>query len=504
MKYSIAVLSFLLMCLGCSSDSGGGDTMMTPGGGQGGAAGGQGGSGGEGGGPPPAMQGGGSLPTDVADCERGCLSARQCDLDECFSDVAGRLVSLCTQACQSGDRAAYANLVGASCPDAGYQAQNLLGITNECTGQSSRCQECAAEEACINGACGVFTCTPDQFDNAGNDATSAEVIDAVDTVLVARSVCTGDEDWYSVNVPAGQNLFIDTVFVHGIGDVDVKVFDGADPAVQLYQSASATDNESLVIPPTNDDRTFLIQVFPFRDAQNTYELHLNFDVPLAICTTNAQCPMGEECNANACAPIPPCFSDDDCGFVTSKCDVGSGICYECLVTEDCPSGVCNNNECVDCIGDGDCEVGRCLENECVECVDNSDCQAGNVCLGSVCGPESCLDSLEPNNSEETAVPINAGSPYDVTICSDKDYYAFSMPQGQAFVVELTFLHGDGDIDATLKQGGETVVSAVSTDDNESLFVPARLAGGDYVLYVRRLGSGAEDRAPDQSYTVFVN
>ena len=113
LKYSIAVLSFLLICLGCSSDSGG-STMTTPGGGQGGAAGGQGGSGGEGGGPPPAMQGGGSLPTDVADCERGCL-CKTGDLEECFSDVAGRLVSLCTQACQSGDRGAFVNLVGASC-----------------------------------------------------------------------------------------------------------------------------------------------------------------------------------------------------------------------------------------------------------------------------------------------------------------------------------------------------------------------------------------------------
>ena len=76
------------------------------------------------------------------------------------------------------------------------------------------------------------------------------------------------------------------VFVHGIGDVDVKVFDGADPEVQLYQSASATDNESLVIPPTTAERSFLIQVFPFRDAQNTYELHLNL-CAIGDCTTTS-------------------------------------------------------------------------------------------------------------------------------------------------------------------------------------------------------------------------
>ena len=79
------------------------------------------------------------------------------------------------------------------------------------------------------------------------------------------------------------------------------------------------------------------------------------------------------------APIPPCF-DEDCGFVTSKCDVGSGICYECQLRKTA-SGVCINNECVACLVDGDCEAGRCLETN-VECVDNSDCQTGNVC--SVC------------------------------------------------------------------------------------------------------------------------
>ena len=44
-------------------------------------------------------------------------------------------------------------------------------------------------------------CTPDQFDTAGNDAASAEEWMALHSTCCS-SVCTGDEDWYSVNVPA--------------------------------------------------------------------------------------------------------------------------------------------------------------------------------------------------------------------------------------------------------------------------------------------------------------
>jgi hypothetical protein len=510
LKNVFITILVLALCVACGGDEE--TTVANPGqggasGGNGGGTGGSSGNGGSGGvDQPMAMQGGGTLPTDVADCERGCLNARQCDLDKCYSDVAGRLISLCVQACQQGDRASFANLANGVCPDAGLQAQSLLGITNECIGETSRCAECPIEgDVCVDGACGIFTCAVDSFDNSGNDAASAEAVPAADTVLPGRTICLGDEDWYLLDIPAGQNLFVDVVFVHGLGDIDVKVFDAADPETQVYSSASATDNESLVIPATNAQRSLLLQVFPFREAENKYELHVNFDVPLAVCTSSAQCPMGQECTANACAPIPPCLSDEDCGFGSPKCDVGTGICYQCLVTEDCNSGVCSNNECVDCVGDGDCEVGRCLENECVECVGDADCMGGDICLGSVCGPAACLDNLEPNNTEETAVPINASTPYDgVYICNDKDYYSFSMPQGQPFVVNLTFIDELGDIDATLKQNDETVVSGVSTSDNEALFVPARLAGGDYILYVRRLGTASADLAPDQTYGMFID
>jgi hypothetical protein len=48
------------------------------------------------------------------------------------------------------------------------------------------------------------------------------------------------------------------------------------------------------------------------------------------------------------------------------------------------------------------------------------------------------------------------------------------------------------------------VTGVSTTDNETLFVPSRLAGGDYQLFVRRLGIGGGDLPSEQTYDMFIN
>ena len=155
MRTLVLFAALSLAIFGCSSDSP--SSMMGGGTGTGGAGaggsgtGGTGGSGGDGG-EMVAMPGGGSLPTNVADCERGCLSARQCDLDACFSDVAGRLITLCAQACQNGDPA-LAGLANGVCPDAGAQARSILGVTNECVGETSRCHnpDPEATEVCGEG-----------------------------------------------------------------------------------------------------------------------------------------------------------------------------------------------------------------------------------------------------------------------------------------------------------------------------------------------------------------
>lgn len=89
-----------------------------------------------------------------------------------------------------------------------------------------------------------------------------------------------------------------------------------------------------------------------------------------------------------------CVSDDDCSSPTSHCNVGTGICVECLneihcydgneCTEDSCSGyVCSNAQ----VENGTaCTSGTCCSGVCDVAAGNSDfhedCRTGPVCVGA--------------------------------------------------------------------------------------------------------------------------
>jgi hypothetical protein len=65
------------------------------------------------------------------------------------------------------------------------------------------------------------------------------------------------------------------------------------------------------------------------------------------CTVDADCQLGEVCEANECVPAPlECEVDGDCGVLE----------------------ICTDNECVavECKEDGDCELGACVAFVCVD------------------------------------------------------------------------------------------------------------------------------------------
>ncbi len=111
-----------------------------------------------------------------------------------------------------------------------------------------------------------------------------------------------------------------------------------------------------------------------------------------------------------------CTNDSHCGGTTPICDVRRAACVECLVNEQCASGLCNTdlNICTSgCANDGDCggTTPRCnlADNLCVACLASSDCSAGvcdvsvNVCVGCMtsndCAPTNVCD-----DGSKTCVP----------------------------------------------------------------------------------------------------
>ena len=95
------------------------------------------------------------------------------------------------------------------------------------------------------------------------------------------------------------------------------------------------------------------------------------------------------------------------------------------------------------------------------------------------------DQFEPNDTVEMPTPIGqvpAGA--QLNLCGGPDFYEVVLAAGGTVSVQVNFLHEAGDVDVRLygPDGMETVESAVSTDDNETLEYLSE-AGGKHVLEV---------------------
>ena len=67
-----------------------------------------------------------------------------------------------------------------------------------------------------------------------------------------------------------------------------------------------------------------------------------------------------------------CTKDDECeDSAKPRCDVGGGICVECLIDKDCK----------DVVGRPRCDAPTA---RCVECLVDGDCSDGQHCKASVC------------------------------------------------------------------------------------------------------------------------
>ncbi len=88
----------------------------------------------------------------------------------------------------------------------------------------------------------------------------------------ALMVCQDEDDWFAVDVAAGQSLTVDLFFADDEGDVDLRV---TDPDGATTQSLSVSDDESVTIDPTVAG-THLIRVNLYSDAGtvwgNEYDL----------------------------------------------------------------------------------------------------------------------------------------------------------------------------------------------------------------------------------------
>ena len=128
----------------------------------------------------------------------------------------------------------------------------------------------------------AIECEADGFDaaNPNNDALTATGVADGNTVGVQYGdlrICDGDEDWYRIDLEAGDGLEVDVAFDHAEGDIDVamhKAIGGGELQV-VDTSVGITSTETVYERRATENATYYIRVYRFRRGVSDYTMTVN-------------------------------------------------------------------------------------------------------------------------------------------------------------------------------------------------------------------------------------
>jgi len=330
------------------------------------------------------------------------------------------------------------------------------------------------------------TCTDDAREDNDNRQQAAAITDGA----ISGQICSGDEDWFAIQVDAGGSMLAELSFNGANGDLDLDVVGPS--GMTLGSSANNTGGtESVEIDPAPRSGTYLIRVYSTRGSELAYNLE--------VITVGSGCADdGNEDNddrANATLAdfgdqtgLTICPSDDD--WYTVDLAAGDGL----------TAGIFFD----DAQGDLDLQIVDAMGNtlaSSVSVVNNEEATVGMVAaagtyyvrvygfLGAandydlsltlIPGGTTCTDDRqEPNDSRVRARTISAGSQTGLIACpGDDDWFAVNLTDGQILEVNVLFSHAGGDIDLQVFDPNDARLGqSVSVTDNERVAVRAQMAG----------------------------
>jgi V8-like Glu-specific endopeptidase len=115
----------------------------------------------------------------------------------------------------------------------------------------------------------------DAFEPNNSDAAAAGAAMPFD--IDDLTITSGDVDVFEVELTAPGTLFVDVLFSHGAGDIDISVHGaGGTASAAIASGTSANDDERLELTDLSPGVYFVV-VYGYNGATNTYDLSLNAD-----------------------------------------------------------------------------------------------------------------------------------------------------------------------------------------------------------------------------------
>ncbi|MCB9543493.1 MAG: pre-peptidase C-terminal domain-containing protein [Myxococcales bacterium] len=165
-------------------------------------------------------------------------------------------------------------------------------------------------------------CADDPFDVMGpnetpEDATGVEDGNRTGVQYGGLVICRGDDDWYRVELAAGDGLEVDLGFEHAAGDLDMGLYRVEGEALTFIDgSVSTSDRETVYLRRAAAAGTYLVRVYGYDGAAGSYDMTVNV---FAQCRDDAEEPGGEHNDSmDEAGVFPPvderrqiCDFDDD-------------------------------------------------------------------------------------------------------------------------------------------------------------------------------------------------
>ena len=362
----------------------------------------------------------------------------------------------------------------------------------------------------VSGATGT-TCVPDVFESGGgNDsaatATAASIVPV--GAAFAASLCPGDDDFYRVDLAAGEALAAELSFDPTHADFDLLVVDAT--AGDVLADSSGVTSPEVARVRTSTARGVVVRVRPFGASTGDYQLHLTRIAPF-VCAADASEPdavLGDAVHLATTQSLPAtsrtlCLGDVD-SYVVSLLDFERLIVHAAYDATDldlrlevldetattelarAPVSVGGSTLTYDARGDETVVVR-------LTAADNTSAPY-MVSVARENQVQCTADDSEENDTAATAAPLPAAGTV-LNLCgSDQDFFAVEGTAGKSLTVDLSFLQSDGDLDVSILGIDPAQVLATSDGTGDGEHVTALLPlDGIYTVRVFSLTNTAAAR-----------
>jgi len=341
------------------------------------------------------------------------------------------------------------------------------------------------------------------------------------------SLCSGDSDWFSIGLAAGESLVIALNQEPDVGDLNLLLFD---PSGQLLdESAGASPREAVdtFLAPFAGD--YLLQVVPGdAGAINTYELDVQVSAPVVGGADLAAVSVSLSTSAPALntpfnvsfvvvnlgdqavnTPFRVSIVLDQNGVLEPLTDtlldqitINSAGAKQRLpqtrslvIPGETPSGLWH----ISLLADSEGTVTELNET-------NNGSSSNPISVDT-----SCYDLLEPNDSLATAVmvvpqpvdPAVVPNTQGLVVCkSNPDFYRVAATSGSQLRFQVAADAAAGDIDIVLRNAtGFELSASRTTADVEEVFLPVVI--GDQDLYLEVIEHPSQFNADSSVYDLTI-